>query len=149
MKRCPECGGRVRPLALAGRYDEYKGLRLEIPAHLEIPTCESCGEEFINAKSAKAVDNALEELYRKTLTTRLLRALDALRGYATLQQLEKLLKVSQGYLSKLRSGEKSPSPLLVQHLVILAARPEERIKEAERVWEEPASEPNEVQPASK
>jgi tRNA A-37 threonylcarbamoyl transferase component Bud32 len=48
QRRCRECGkGYVKPLARAGRFARYKTFpRLEIPAHVEIPTCDRCSAEW-------------------------------------------------------------------------------------------------------
>ena len=53
------------------------------------------------------------------------------------RQLERLLGLSQGYLSRLRSGAGNPSPELVSHLALLAKDPSTRLSELQRYWAEP------------
>ena len=48
-----------------------------------------------------------------------------------------LLGLSQGYLSRLRSGGGNPSPELVSNLALLAQDPKTRLSELERYWAEP------------
>ena len=62
-RRCHECGtGQVVPLAKAGRKERYKALMLEIPAHVEIPTCNNCGSEWMDPATARAIDQALKSV---------------------------------------------------------------------------------------
>ena len=66
--KCPECGGIVVPLACAGRTTPYRKLKeLQIPEDFEIPTCDKCGEEYINAELAEALDAVLEIRYNELI----------------------------------------------------------------------------------
>jgi transcriptional regulator with XRE-family HTH domain len=49
------------------------------------------------------------------------------------RQLEKLLRISQGYLSRVKSGKGTPSEPLFALLALLAADPN-RVGELERLW---------------
>jgi len=49
----------------------------------------------------------------------------------TQRRIERLLGLSQGYLSKIRSGVSNPSPMLVGLLHLLASDPERRLREVE------------------
>jgi hypothetical protein len=68
-RRCHACGtGRVRRLKRPGRHVPYWTLpALEIPASVAIPTCDSCGAEWIDRETARAIDAALEPLYQEEL----------------------------------------------------------------------------------
>ena len=57
-RRCRECGeGMVRPLAKAGRTTPFRNMSaLAVPNTLAIPTCDHCGNEWIDPKTAEAID---------------------------------------------------------------------------------------------
>lgn len=61
--RCPECGGRVELTARAGRTRErWKGVFLEIPSDVQIPTCTACGEESMIPEVSEPLDARLAAL---------------------------------------------------------------------------------------
>lgn len=57
--RCGACGGRLSDVACPGRVVPFRGLRVEVPADFAIPTCEDCGAESLDGKTADAFDAAL------------------------------------------------------------------------------------------
>lgn len=57
----------VVPLARPDRKTVYKHMDLEIPKTIEIPTCEKCGAEWIDAPTAAVLDSALEEIYQERM----------------------------------------------------------------------------------
>ncbi len=57
--------------------------------------------------------------------------LQRLTEHVTQRRLEQSLGLSQGYLSKVRSGASNPSPVLASCLRLLAADPEHRLHEME------------------
>lgn len=61
-------------------------------------------------------------------------AIAKLAEHARQQELEQLLGLSHGYLSKLRNGKKEPSPALVGELMMLAEEPRKRVVELRRHW---------------
>jgi hypothetical protein len=65
IKSCGECGGPIHLLKRRGRFDTYKGMKIEIPDNIGIATCECCGEEYYNEEMAKQIDEALEKEYQK------------------------------------------------------------------------------------
>jgi len=133
--RCVECGeGTVLPLAKAGRLTRHRTMRLEVPSDLEIPTCDRCGTEWYDDTTARTVDEALEGIYRRELRERVRAALDVLTGHVSQRQLERMLGLSHGYLSKLRSGACDPSPELVGNLALLAHDPARRLRELGEFW---------------
>jgi hypothetical protein len=136
-KRCRACGaGTIRPARAKGRTQSYRGILLPIPEHIAIPTCDSCGAEWINRAVARAIDAALEEGYQRELRDRFDRAIARLRSHGiTLGTLERVMRLSQGYLSKLRSPRagRKLSATLVSHLMLLAKEPR-RVREAEELW---------------
>jgi hypothetical protein len=138
-RRCRECGeGMVRPLAKAGRRMPYRNLAaLPVPVTLTIPTCDKCGNEWIDPKTAHAIDEALESAYVHELHKRLVAAVDTIVSEADVSQrrLEQLLGLSPGYLSRVRNGRGDASAQLVSALALIAEDPKRRIKELDHVWQ--------------
>lgn len=136
--RCPECGhGTVRPARVSGRHWPFRTIRnLILPDEVEIPTCSSCGEYWVDEETADKIQAALEPVYQAELTKRAGAAIDVLRASHAQRALERVIGVSAGYLSKLRSGKES-SPSLVALLMLLAASPE-RVEELRGLWSGPS-----------
>lgn len=61
-RRCHECGtGTVRPEAKAGRFVPYRDIKsIEVPAWVPIPTCDTCGSQWIDPETAHVLDEVLE-----------------------------------------------------------------------------------------
>lgn len=55
----------MRPLAKAGRQMRHKTMMLELPANVEVPTCDCCGAEWFDDTTAREVDKAFEGIYRR------------------------------------------------------------------------------------
>lgn len=106
---------------------------VEVPAGLELPTCDNCNVEWLDEESASRLDAALEAVYREELGKRVRQALDELVNVIAQRELERLIGLSQGYLSKLRSGDRSPSPDLVT-LLSLLANDVSRVEEVKAMW---------------
>jgi hypothetical protein len=136
-KKCYECGqGTIQPLAVAGRIMAYKTLRdLEVPATLEIPTCDNCGSEWINDTVAEAIDEVMEPVYRAELAAMAKRAIEAIGLVIQQKELEQVLGLSAGYISKIKQGERQPNPDLVATLCSIATHPERRLKEIRDAWD--------------
>lgn len=69
-RKCYECGKSesVVPVAKPGRLVRYKDIKsIEIPAYVEILTCTNCGTEWLDEKTAKAIDKALEPIYQSLI----------------------------------------------------------------------------------
>ncbi len=133
---CVECGARaVEPRAVAGRTSAFKQFAgLPIPADLPIPTCGACGAERYDRQTSERLDAALSAAAADRLSRIAVEALDALAPTMTQRDLEGLLGLSAGYLSKLRHGKERPSAQLAGALVLLAVRPGREL-ELERAWE--------------
>jgi hypothetical protein len=136
--RCIVCGkGTVRPQARPGRRVFYKTMKVELPADLQIPACDNCGEEWINGSDAKRVDAAAEAAYSTALRAmageQLARLADA---DVEQKRVEQALGLSQGYLSHVKAGRKDPSAMLVSELVLLAKDPRHRLQELEEFWKQ-------------
>ncbi|GEL75159.1 hypothetical protein [Myxococcus virescens] len=133
--KCVECGrGMVVPLAKPGRRMAFKHIPdLEVPADLELPTCTACGTEWLDEDSTRALDMALARVYRMELSKKANAALRRLKTAKFRQwDLEPLLGLSPGYLSKVKAG-KDISPTLTAALVLLAEEPT-RVDELRNNW---------------
>ena len=135
---CPACGkGKVAPRGGKRRSFPYKQVpALAIDDAFQLPTCDACGEMFIGATFAKKLDAHLERRYRRLLGEVVRAAIGRIATEASQQELEQLLGLSHGYLSKLRNGRKEPSPALVGELMMLAENPRMRVGELRRHWAE-------------
>src|SRR5579883_595818 len=119
--KCQECGkGTVKLLSVPGRQDWYKHVLLPVPAQLAIPTCDNCGAIWMDGITAKSYDATMEQVYREEMHRRAVEALDKLHPYIQQRDLEFLLGLSHGYLSKVRQGARGASHELVSELVLLA-----------------------------
>ena len=81
-----------------------------------------------------------KEAFLTDLRTRARVAVDILSHHISQRRLEHLLRLSQGYLSRLRAGVSNPSAELVANLAMLCQDPPTRLSELERFWELPAKE---------
>jgi hypothetical protein len=96
-------------------------MRLEIPTRIQIPTCANCGARWFDEATAASLDDALEPIYRRILQQRLERDLGTLRARGVNEaRVEEALGVSRGYLSRLRSGSRTPSRELVVAVAYVA-----------------------------
>lgn len=138
-RRCRECGeGTVRPVAKAGRTMPFRNMAaLAVPSTLAIPTCDHCGNEWIDPKTARAIDEALQGAYAEELHKRLEAALVTILAAADVSQrrLEQLLGLSIGYLSRVRSKRGDASAQLVSALALIAEDPKRRLNELDHVWQ--------------
>ena len=68
-RKCPICvPGTIMLAAKPGRLTRYKTFpALPIPADLPIPTCDSCGEEWIDEATAVALDKVLSAIYMEEI----------------------------------------------------------------------------------
>jgi hypothetical protein len=110
--------------------------KLEVPKDLPIPTCDNCGAEWLDDKTARELDEALDLAYRAELRSRAVEAIEAITKHVSQRKLESVLGLSQGYLSKLRSGNRDPSAELVSQLALISRDPKKRVKELVLYWEE-------------
>lgn len=137
-RRCRECGeGMIRPLAKDGRRMPFRNMAtLAVPSTLAIPTCDNCGNEWIDPKTAQAIDEAMQSAYADELHKRLVAAVDLILKATEIPQrrLEQLLGLSVGYISRLRSGRGDASAQVVSALALLAQDPKRRLKELDQLW---------------
>ena len=107
---------------------------LEIPAHVEIPTCNNCGSEWMDPATARAIDQALKSVYQTALRARLTEAINKIRSRTSMRRVEQLIGLSEGYLSKVSRSRSDPSAELVSQLGLIAMHPADRLRELESFW---------------
>lgn len=134
---CPTCNkGEVREVARAGRRMHFRNIPdLEVPESVTIPTCSEpeCGEEWTDREVAARVDEAMKVAYQAALTGKAEEAISSLKKRKVPQRdLERLLGLSAGYLSKLKQGKETTAPL-VAVLMLLASDPR-RVDELRSLW---------------
>jgi len=146
---CAACGkGRIVPSSAPGRRFRYQMMpALEVPATLALPTCERCGELWLDARAARKLETALRQVHARELATRAERALRVLTARYPNHELELLLGVPKGSLSRLAKS-RAPSAALVGLLMLLAEEPS-RVAELRSLWEARPRKPARVSKASK
>lgn len=147
-RRCLECGkGNLRPQQRAGRTDRYRTVpNLPVPADLEILTCDNCGEEWIDESTAEKIDGALAAEYRAFLREKAPALIASATQHTSQRRIETALGLSPGYLSKVRTGARAPSPVLVATLALVAQDPVRRLEELEVMWSGEGVDPARTQP---
>lgn len=61
---CDECGEAVRMTPGGpGEYEYRPGIRLQIPAGVELPTCEGCGEMYLDDDGTARLSDAMRPVY--------------------------------------------------------------------------------------
>lgn len=133
---CAHCGHRtVRPRAGAGRFRPYRMMpALALPADFPIPTCSRCCAEYIDGTTSGALSQVLHAAFETELRRRAREAVAEVCRYISQRRLEKLLGLSQGYLSRLHGEHGTPSTALVTLLALLAQEPPARLREVELSW---------------
>lgn len=134
LDHCPECGGAVKMVKKAGRTARYGTMHFKVPASFPIMTCVGdCGARFFDKESGKALDDILKPMYQAALAEKAKTALTELARWKKRYQLEGLLGLSTGYLSKVASGAVEPGASLVASLMLLA-KDIRRLAELEDAW---------------
>jgi hypothetical protein len=124
-KLCAACGyGHPRRTARPGRFEQYKGFSIELPADHPLLECDACGEILMTPKDMAELEPFIEAGYRTRLRQAAVRAVDTLaHREGTVAAVERKLYLSNGYLSRVRHGSVEPGYHLVALLVLLADAP--------------------------
>jgi hypothetical protein len=125
-KRCATCGqGHYRRTKRPGRFEEYKGIRVELPADVALVECEACHEILMSPRDMDLLEPIIEAAHRAHLHQAAARAIDTLvKHERTVAAVERRLHLSNGYLSRLRNGSVDAGYQLVALLVLLAEQPQ-------------------------
>lgn len=115
VERCSECDhGVVEPVGGTGRLFLYrKGCRLELPEEFPVPTCGSCGAQFIDAEVSKAASEVLRPAFMARQAAHVSFLVERIRERhgCTLGQIEAACGVTPTYLSHVVKGRKEPDEL--------------------------------------
>jgi hypothetical protein len=134
-RACGSCGeGVLRPTSVVGRVMEHRDdPRVRIRRALVLPVCDACDDMALDAGQTAALDEALEEAYRRK-RLRQQRALinDLRRKGMTQQQIEQFADLSPGYVSKLRK-DKLASGGTFRLLYLLHQFPQEAVRAVSRL----------------
>lgn len=132
---CGGCGeGMLRPTDLSGTRMEHRDdPRVRIRQRLVLPVCDVCGDMALDEEQTAALENALDQAYRRK-RLRLQRALinDLKRQGLTQMQIERFANLSPGYVSKLRNG-KLASGGTFRLLYLLHQLPREAVQAVSRI----------------
>lgn len=133
-KKCPACERGLLVARPTRDAMPFRHAPAVVPAWpVDVPTCTACGERFIDAKTAKAWDKALEEglaLHQRRLLSE---AVERLSDARLQREWEKRLGLSPGYLSRLKAGKECSVPLTTL-LALLAEAPDAAWERVGRVW---------------
>ena len=142
--RCVRCAGIVKLRQAPGRTYTYRIFpALTVPESVQIPTCSRCSATFIDGPTAAALVLVLQAEYKRELSKRAKKALAEISPSLSQRRLERLLDITQGYLSRIGGGHATPSPQLVVLLALLANDPT-MLEWVARYWAAPN--PPEPQP---
>ena len=124
---CYFCGeGTIAPRNLRGSVLQYRDER-EIPVEGDVfvPTCDACGESLLDEETSKALDTVLEPAYRRLRSERVQHELSSVLSALGITQgdLERLLGLSPGYVSKLIKGKRVAETPLYRFVHLLNANP--------------------------
>ena len=120
-QKCSRCSsGVVRSYARPGRTLPYKNSTAAIPADFGIPTCRTCSAEFLSGPLLDSLSARLQTDYELGLRKRAAAAIHQVTNTLSQRELERLLGLSQGYVSRLLTGMANPSAALVSLLALLA-----------------------------
>ncbi len=122
LELCPACDvGHLRPVAKAGRRMPLKQIPdLEIPADVAMPTCDRCGAEILGDPELAALGAAMNAAYGQALSAKSEDAIRELAGAIPQREMERLIGVSAGYVSKLKHAQAEPRGPLTALLMLLA-----------------------------
>ena len=133
-KACPLCEkGTISAVATREPMPFRHVVSLQPSRPIPVPTCDRCGERFIDTATARALDEALEEALLTLNQNLVADAIERLAAVHPERQWEKRLGLSPGYLSRLKAGKES-SVALTTLLVLLGQSPTRQWSQFERLW---------------
>jgi hypothetical protein len=144
MKRstCPQCGGKLATVNLKGEAWPYRDQpELQVARDFTVLRCTDCGESSLDAAQTEAFDAVLAESYADVRVERQSQLIQSIIRQCELRQsdLEALMGVSAGYLSKAQHQRKVLSPPTFRLLFLLAGDPSGIVRELAKL--DPALDP--------
>jgi hypothetical protein len=133
---CPRCEqGTLTLMGGRGRCFPFKGMaELELPEDVLLPTCDHCKQLILRPRWAKLFDEGMQRAYQARISELIAESLELLTpDIVTQQELERIVGLSKGYVSKLKYGKES-SRVVAAALGLLAVDPAHRLKELEGLW---------------
>lgn len=126
---CPNCEkGTVALRRIAGRKEvAIPGVEVELPADLELPTCNVCLDYSVPESAEEAVSLAIQERFRhwqRSYVDGLVRTLCD-RHQVTRRRVAAALDVTASYLSNIVAGDKAASSMLLRLLRAFVVAPDE------------------------
>lgn len=94
-------------------------LALPIPADFPIPTCGRCAAEYLGPPTCERLAPLLLSSYQAALRIAASKLVTAATANISQRKLERLLGLSQGYLSRIKAQDGQPSAILVALLYLL------------------------------
>ena len=134
--KCLRCNWlSVRPRTGTGRTIAYRVFAdLALPDDVPIPTCGGCGATYFDAATTAALGPTLKNQYNKRLLGLAREALRKIKPHLSHRRLERLVSVSQGYLSRVQTKPVCVSAPLVALLMLIAESPAAQLAALRRCW---------------
>lgn len=138
-RHCPSCKTyTVTEQVVSTQGFAYRNLaHILLPADFTLPHCTTCNRLQLTPQASARLAQLLQLLYQTEIQQRARAAIDRLNQVTTQHRIEQLLGLSQGYLSRIRAGQRQPSEELVSHLTLLARQPDKYVRRLERFWTRP------------
>jgi hypothetical protein len=135
-RKCPHCQRLgVRPRTGTGRTIAYRVFTdLALPDDALIATCGKCGATYFDAATIAALGPTLKNQYNKRLLELARVALRKIKPHLSHRRLERLVSVSQGYLSRVQTKPVCVSAPLVALLMLIAESPVAQLAVLRRGW---------------
>lgn len=138
-RTCFTCGeGTIALRNARGLRVPYKDEReVPIEVDVEVHLCDRCGEMLLDEDAALRLDAVQESTYRRL---RVRRAAEAVEGICaaldvTQRELERLIGVSDGYVSKLLHGRRVPDATTLRLLHLIHADPHAAVRRIAEIAE--------------
>lgn len=131
-RTCYFCGeGTIAVRNVRGHELPYKDARaVRIEQDVEVPTCDICGEMLPDEAATGKLEKALSVSYASMRRRQLLEEIDRILAELDISQteLERILGVSPGYVSKIKTGRRTPEPVLFRFLHLLNSDPRAAVR---------------------
>lgn len=111
----------------------YRDTEVELREDLILPTCDSCGEHRLNEEDTERLDEALKRSYREQRREEQRELIESVTGRLAQTEIEQILGLSSGYISKAKRGEKTLHSSTYRALLVLDEHPEAWLSTISRV----------------
>ncbi len=120
---------------LVARYRDEREVPIDVD--LLVRLCDHCGEMLLDADAAARLDAVLEPSYRRLKVRRVMEEVEGIRAALGISQrdLERLIGVSDGYISKLLHGRRVPKATTLRLLHLIRADPHAAVRRIAEIAE--------------